>query len=174
MTLYYAGIGSRETPKDICTKMTTIAQSLCEAGYILRSGGAIGADSAFEAGAGERKEIYYTRGYRVNGGSLRPYSSDAWNRASHYFRTYHPTPHKCSDKAVPLLTRNTFQLFGADFATTVCFVICWTPDGSLNGAERTSGGTGQALRISVAYNIPVFNLARLGEIERFVEWISCR
>jgi predicted Rossmann fold nucleotide-binding protein DprA/Smf involved in DNA uptake len=47
---YYAGIGSRETPKEICNKMTEIASLLEKQDFVLRSGGANGADSAFEKG----------------------------------------------------------------------------------------------------------------------------
>lgn len=40
------------------------------------------------------------------------------------------------------------------------FVLCWTPDGSLDGTGSDTGGTGQALRIAAAYDVPVFNLQR--------------
>jgi predicted Rossmann fold nucleotide-binding protein DprA/Smf involved in DNA uptake len=56
MTKYYAGIGSRETPKDICDIMTQLAIKLANNGWVLRSGGAKGADrSRFE------KEIFYAK-----------------------------------------------------------------------------------------------------------------
>jgi len=46
--------------------MTKIAQRMSEKGFVLRSGGAKGADEAFENGAGE-KEIYLPwRGFRDN------------------------------------------------------------------------------------------------------------
>jgi hypothetical protein len=48
---YYAGIGSRETPSDVCSQMTELAKQLDAENWILRSGGAKGADSAFENGA---------------------------------------------------------------------------------------------------------------------------
>ena len=54
---YYAGIGSRKTPHDTCDLMTKIAIALDNRGYILRSGGAKGADKAFEAGS-DTQEIY--------------------------------------------------------------------------------------------------------------------
>lgn len=46
----YAGIGSRETPENICKFMTTCATFLADNDYVLRSGAAIGADAAFEVG----------------------------------------------------------------------------------------------------------------------------
>ena len=44
----YAGVGSRETPPEILAEMTKIAQELATKKYSLQSGGAIGADMAFE------------------------------------------------------------------------------------------------------------------------------
>jgi hypothetical protein len=59
--LFYPGIGLRSTLPDILTLMTlmtTIALILVDHQYILRSGGAIGADSAFEASAGQRPQLF--------------------------------------------------------------------------------------------------------------------
>lgn len=46
----YTGIGSRETPYEIQDLMKRIAFKLAENGWLLRSGGAEGADTAFENG----------------------------------------------------------------------------------------------------------------------------
>lgn len=57
----YAGIGSRKTPKNVLDFMFEIGKELALLGYVLRSGGAEGADSAFEKGADSvkgMKEIY--------------------------------------------------------------------------------------------------------------------
>ena len=45
--MYYTGIGARTTPNDVLKDMTNIASNLEQSGFILRSGGANGADSAF-------------------------------------------------------------------------------------------------------------------------------
>ena len=50
MNKYYTGVGSRETPKDVLDLMEKIAYKLSKKGWILRSGGAEGADSAFFQG----------------------------------------------------------------------------------------------------------------------------
>lgn len=47
-TMTYAGIGSRETPLSMLKTMTKVADMLAKKGYTLNSGGAIGADVAFE------------------------------------------------------------------------------------------------------------------------------
>ena len=49
MYKYYTGIGSRKTPENILKKFKDIATFLETKQYILRSGGAEGADSAFES-----------------------------------------------------------------------------------------------------------------------------
>ena len=56
----YTGIGSRKTPKDILDVMVDIARKLEQRLYCLRSGGAEGADMAFESGVRSEywKEIY--------------------------------------------------------------------------------------------------------------------
>lgn len=58
MIVYYTGVGSRKTPQSILILMNKIAQHFSSYGWILRSGGAQGADTAFESGASE-KEIFY-------------------------------------------------------------------------------------------------------------------
>ena len=47
---YYAGIGSRSTPPEVQLMMTQLAKALSYEGWVLRSGGACGADTAFEIG----------------------------------------------------------------------------------------------------------------------------
>jgi len=58
---YYAGIGSRKTPPDILALMEACAYKLARYGWNLRSGGAPGADQAFERGvaqANRERNIY--------------------------------------------------------------------------------------------------------------------
>jgi predicted Rossmann fold nucleotide-binding protein DprA/Smf involved in DNA uptake len=47
---YYTGIGNRSTPTALLPVLTKISQILANKGLILRSGGAEGADEAFEQG----------------------------------------------------------------------------------------------------------------------------
>ena len=57
---YYTGIGSRETPPEALQTMARCARWLAEHGLVLRSGGAPGADTAFESGVdqADAKVIY--------------------------------------------------------------------------------------------------------------------
>ena len=57
----YAGIGARTAPAEVLELMEGLAERLAGKGWVLRSGRAKGADSAFERGcdrASGRKEIY--------------------------------------------------------------------------------------------------------------------
>lgn len=146
----YAGIGSRSTPPEFLNIMTQAASELSQHGLILRSGGADGADSAFEAGAEPgKKEIFLPwRGFNKNPSPLYNPLQEAFLIAEHF----HPNWGACSDAVRRLMARNVHQVLGASLNDPVLFVLCWTP----NGAGR--GGTGQALRIAEANHIPVFDM----------------
>jgi len=138
--MYYAGIGSRETPRDILNKMTRIAKAFEVIGFTLRSGGARGADRAFERGVQNRKEIFY--------------SNDATKEAIDLALKFHPNPNAIKKKpyVLGLMGRNMQIVLGRDLVHPVKFIVCWTKDGG------PTGGTGQALRIAQQINLKVYNL----------------
>lgn len=73
----YTGIGSRETPYEILQLMKELARLMSEC-FILRSGGADGADSAFESGCSGLKEIYLPwKNFNNNTSSLYRISPEA-------------------------------------------------------------------------------------------------
>lgn len=150
----YAGIGSRETPMEVQIQMESIAKMLALRGFVLRSGGANGADLAFERGCnlscGE-KEIYLPwRGFNDSESKLFGVGKYAVDLA----REFHPRFDSLSQGAKMLIARNGYQVLGpnVDEEEKSEFIVCWTKDG------RASGGTGQAIRIAASYEIPVFNL----------------
>jgi hypothetical protein len=154
---YYAGVGSRKTPESVCNKMANIAR-VCESrGYVLRSGGADGADSAFESGLKRSlKEIFFAEDI-PNDSPLMEITAK-----------YHPNWNACVRRGpyvMKLMARNVLQILGKDLKSPVNAVVCWTPNGD------GSGGTGQAIRIANAYNIPVFDLGTsLSEDQRTKQW----
>ena len=81
--LLYAGIGSRETPPDILLKMVKIGCHLAKMGWTLRSGGAPGADSAFEKGCdlgGGDKQIFLPwKGFQGNSSLLYNITEQAFD-----------------------------------------------------------------------------------------------
>jgi hypothetical protein len=155
----YAGIGSRQTPEEVLYLMTRAAEVLARQGWTLRSGHAPGADQAFEEGAGEHAEVYlpwpkFERDVPILGRAHPRPSPDAVAVAA----GHHPGWQHLSPGARALHARNAHQVLGPDLRSPVTFVICWTPDGSLDGSGRDTGGTGQALRIAASAGITVFNL----------------
>ena len=81
----------------------------------------------------------------------------------------HPAWDRCNEWARGMHSRNCHQILGYDLQSPVDAVICWTPDGKIQG------GTATAIRISMKYDIPVFNLgvsdkkSVLNDIKNFLE-----
>lgn len=159
--IYYAGIGSRETPQEVLEEMRQTAILLAETGVILRSGGAAGADSAFEEGClsvGGQAEIYLPwRGFNGNSSKLFGVTEAALAMAA----KFHPAFQRLSAGAKALQARNSYQCLGRDLATPSAFVLCYTSCGCESAEQRirTTGGTGQAISIASSNGIPVINMA---------------
>ena len=156
---YYAGIGSRETPINIIHLFKKVAYYLSVKEYILRSGGAKGADKAFEIGCDNhngKKEIYLPwKGFEGSDSNLIVRDVKAFEIAE----KFHPYWHNLSDGARKLQARNSHQVLGLDLNTPVNFLICWTKNG------KGQGGTGQAIRIAKAYDIPIFDAGSYSDAE---------
>ena len=155
MEYYYAGIGARKTPNDVLEYMEIQGKLLAEKGYILRSGGARGADSAFEKGCDSvrgLKQIWSTRNKheREEHDWVIPIISRAcWEKPFLSMR-----PH-----IRILLGRNTYQLYGdpalLENSIKSTFVLYWSEP---KDGENCSGGTRYAIRMAVEAGIPCFNL----------------
>lgn len=150
----YAGIGSKETPEDILALMRGIAKMLAERGYTLRSGGADGADDAFEyATPGMvHMEIFLPwKGFNGRVDTMRLTEHEIATARS-LAEKYHPNWLACSEGAKKLHTRNVMQVLGRTCDSPSQFVVCWTKNG------KAIGGTGQALRIAEDKKVPIYNL----------------
>lgn len=158
--LYYTGVGSRNTPLHTLNLIYNIAMKLQIVGYTLRSGGADGADSAFELGAGRDKEIYYTR--------------HATKESMEIASRFHPAWDRCSAYAKKLHGRNVFQVLGKDLKTPSHILICWTPDGCISHSTRTikTGGTGTAISIADHYGITIYNLQIDKVYQSWDDWVN--
>ncbi len=154
---YYSGIGSRRTPPDVMDLMKRIASRLeLVYGYILRSGAADGADSAFSSGCTIKEVFLPWKNFNGSASTLFNISDEAMTLASEL----HPGWLKLSEGAKKLMSRNCYQILGENLNSPVDFVLCWTPDGAQTHAQRSfsTGGTGQAISLADKYSIPVFNL----------------
>lgn len=159
--MYYTGIGSRETPEKVLELFTNIAKYLASSNFTLRSGAAKGADAAFEKGVDivhGKKEIFLPwKGFQNSKSELIVTDKRAFEIAE----KYHPYWNNLKSGAKKLQARNSHQVLGIDLNTPSEFIICYTKNGKRNG------GTGQALRIADAYNIPIFDVGNYSDIFNF-------
>lgn len=150
MNKYYTGIGSRNCPEWAYDVAFELGRRLAGYGYILRSGGAEGMDSAFENGCNYgkgKKEIYLPwKNFNENKSKLYELTDDGFILAE----ALHPAWHKLKSSVKRLMVRNTYQVSGANLDSPSNFIICYTP--------WHKGGTLQALRLAKELDIRVFNL----------------
>ena len=155
----YTGIGSRKTPQNILLQMTELAEGLETCSWILRSGGAKGADTAFEEGT-LVKEIFLPTGVIPdNAFEIAALHHPTWGGLKPYVKLLH--------------ARNVQQILGKNLDSTTKFVVCWTPDGAETTTTKDTGGTGQAIRVANAYKVPVYNLANEGRFETVKDICDC-
>lgn len=189
MTKYYAGIGSRNTPDHIQNIMTRLATKLEQEGWILRSGGAEGADSAFERGVmrPQANAEIYLPWYKFPAKPKDPRVQPRIAGSQPQFINYQTLPTaQAARQTVPiyndsyvgrqdwwfdLMARNAMQILGSDLNTPSKMVIAYTPNAAKGWKndptdiykrrrEPGSGGTGHALRIAEARpEIEIRNLA---------------
>lgn len=171
---YYAGIGSRETPDDVLELMKHLASELANAGYTLRSGGADGADTAFEVGCKEAKgnmEIFLPwKGFNKNPSPHYDIPKNAYTLA----QKFHPAWFRLSPAAQKLMARNIQQVCGKNLDSPTQFVVCYTQDGCESHSTRTqkTGGTGQAISVASELLIPVFNLKNKDSMDRLTQFLD--
>ena len=161
--MYYAGVGSRETPQDVLKIMWKIGKHLADKGYTLRSGGARGADAAFENGCDSvmgSKEIFYANNDK---GTLM--LAEAIPIAEQMAASVHPAWDRCNTYVRKLQTRNMAQVLGADLKHPVDFLVCWTKNG------EKIGGTATAISVAEMNNIPVFNLYFESDLQKLRELV---
>jgi len=157
---FYTGVGSRETPKSILKIMYRLACKLESDGWTVRTGDADGADAAFRQV--EKRQVFTADHAESRGIQLAAKFHPAWNRCSPYAKRLHG--------------RNAYQVLGKSLNCKSSMVICWTPDAATTHKERSieTGGTGTAISIASAYNIPVFNLANADHLNRVLAFLDDR
>lgn len=152
----YAGIGSRLTPQKVLTEMTMIASLLEQKGYVLRSGGAGGADTAFEVGVNNRTKRQIFR------------LDDSTPEAEKIASGIHPAWLACSKDVRKLHGRNVQIVLGKNLDQPVEFVVFWSSD-------ITRGGTRMGVVLAQQRNIPTYNLfeeAQQSEFKKLLKGIT--
>lgn len=173
MNNYYTGVGSRETPDHILKIMRDVAFKLDEMGWILRSGGADGADTAFQIGAvNTPSEIYLpwnnfnqTPGRTIDASKLSNY-----REASDIASGLHPAWDRLTRGPRALHTRNVYQVLGLDLDTPSRLLVCWAPIVGKRGEVK--GGTNTAVKLARMKGIPVRNLYEEDVLQRVCNFID--
>ncbi|CAH7414175.1 conserved hypothetical protein [Vibrio chagasii] len=188
---YFSGVGSQKTPQEVGVLMKYVTLFLLqELGYCLRSGGARGADQFFESGVPYslrgHQQIYmpeknFQKGTceRIYIGDMRR-KMDAMSVVSEYKLHEHwdvllNSP--SNNRTVANHLRNVFQVLGDEPVNNPIpskMLIAWTPDGAKTW-EKTSkatGGTRTAIRLALAFDVPVFNLAVTDDVIRIHDKVS--
>lgn len=170
--LNYTGIGSRDTPHEILDIMSKFGKVLNGAGFTLRSGGAPGADVAFERLVLNKKDIFLPwRGFNCQGRptkegiALETIDPMLVEEAKEISKRVHPVWGKLTAGAQKLHTRNVFQILGEDLKTPSLFVIYWAP---VTKSGNVKGGTATAVNLAKEMGIPTFNLLEQNVLEEIV------
>lgn len=174
MTLFYAGIGSRDTPKEVLDQMRQFAYQAAKKGWVLRSGAAKGADSAFERGcdlAQGKKEIFLP--WRSFERSQSPLFTPS-ERAHKLAKEIHPVHNKLGPIGKLLIARNMHQILGESLDSPVQCVVCWTADAceSFTTYNQHTGGTGSAISLASLMDIPVFNVKTWFRADDAIDFIQ--
>lgn len=150
----YAGIGSRFAPGSIINLIGEIAAFLADHGLTLRSGGAPGADAAFERGCDQRngkKDIFLPwQGFNKNPSPLH----DPPEKALEIAALVHPSWRAVKPRYRAFHARNVQQVYGLNLDAPSNFVLFWAEEE--NG--RVRGGTATAVHLAREMEIPTFNL----------------
>lgn len=149
----FAGIGGRDTPISVCNRMIELGMQYAERGWILRSGGARGADSAFELGYKDHphlKEIFLP--YQLYEGNKSPLYERPPQEAYDMIDLMWSDVKYRTDHVRTMFARNCQQILGANLDDPSDLVICWTRGG------KVVGGTGKSIQIAKMFGIPVINL----------------
>ena len=168
----YAGIGARETPAEVLALMRELARALGADGWVLRSGMSPGADRAFYQGAlagGGRIELFLPwPGFGADARAADEPAGQVYElerplpAARQLAELYCAAFAELEPVQQALLARDSHQVLGRALVQPIDAVVCWTPDGDLDGRGERSAGTGQALRVARARapGATVLNLAR--------------
>ena len=172
----YTGVGSRDTNPEMLDIIQNVASVLGKQGWVLRSGGADGADSAFEAGCDSvqgSKKIYIPwdgfNGRHQDGQSVLTLDQGDRAGAMNLVKEVHPAYDMLSRGALALHARNTYQVLGLYLDTPSHFLLCYAP---VDKYGVPKGGTRTTLMLAQMFNVPSFNLyidEHLNRVKTFLE-----
>ena len=168
------GIGTRYPSKQAFEMLFRIARRMALTGWELRSGGAIGCDTAWEHGflPSEKKEIYLSRGTFGDSaknaacGRISDYG-DIWFEAEDIASKLHPRWENLSESSQALHTRNVFQVLGLDLKSRTDVVAAYAAPSGFS----VKGGTATAFNLARAKGIPTYNLWTIEGQQNFFAFV---
>lgn len=184
-----AMVGSRETPIGILMAMTRLARALCDAGYLIQSGEADGADNAAHIGARQSaryREVGFAgylpwNGMKTNRGSIYADPSDGifdastfetWRQAEAIAFEARGSFEGLGRGGIGLHTRNAFQVLSPSLRHPVHRCICWAIP--IGDGSKVRGGTNTAVQIALRYSVPVVNLYYEEVLHRVLSFAQAR
>lgn len=177
MARYFTGVGARYgVPSDVYDRVDSIGRYLIGIGYRNRTGDAVGMDAAWRKVCAHACDFYAPRNRSNPLADAKIITGEHYVRAKNITRQYHPYFHNLGDFEAELHIRNVFEVLGDELNNPSEFLVCWTKDGAEKKTTRETGGTGQAIRLAIAYDIPVFNLYhadaeyRLAKHLKYLNW----
>lgn len=146
--------------------ISSIGEAAALHGWVLRSGGAHGMDSLFEAGWGVQKEIYIPwPGFngRTHGvdGAIDVTDPTILRNAAVVARQIHPSWNSLKPGGKALHTRNVFQVLGEFMHTPSDICIYYAP---IDYTGSVKGGTRTAVQLCKTRGIPTYNLMMTDDI----------
>lgn len=172
----YTGVGARSTPKEMLDIIQNVASVLGKQGWVLRSGGANGADSAFETGCDAvqgSKKIYIPwsgfNNYIPDGMSVMTLDQGNRDGAIDIIKDVHPAFNRLSRGALALHARNVYQVMGIYLDSPSQFLLCYAPTDK-DGVP--TGGTRTAWVVAQMFGVPRFNLNNEQDYERITKFIK--
>lgn len=163
---YYSGIGSRQTPSEICSILSQIGKKL-QNRFVLRSGAAKGADLAFEKFVSlENKIIYKPQEFDQSPENLDFCTSELESILDKGVKLKNMRPF-----VKILLLRDINQVLGdpKNGWKKSDFLICWTP--TENHSLKECGGSRYAIRCALKHGIRVHNLINEKVMKMVDEWL---
>lgn len=182
---FFAGVGSRETPPEILSLMYHVGFFMGHLGWGLSSGGAAGADDAFQRGMTDCPACQPVRQLRIylinrHWELYRPdpsrglYNSleftDTWDQAIEIATAARGSFERLGPAGRDLHTRNVFQVLHHTLKRPVQQLICWAKPVGRHG--RVNGGTNTAVTIALQHDIPVMNLYLDEHRQRAEEFVT--
>lgn len=180
----FTGVGSRRTPMLIMTVIFYLSRRLAQEGWGLRSGGAIGADTAFYNGYmdffNKSIDIYHLnvsiyvpdnnhKAFRLYPNhSVRFDKSSNIDKALEMASTIHPNWEACNAYTKKLHGRNMYQVLGESLNEPSNLYICWAP---IVG-DSIEGGTRTSYEIAKRNNIKIINLANPNHYTKIINLLG--